>query len=143
MRIQLPQTENYVFETEYSVVISDINYGGHLGNDKYLSIAHECRTRFYHWLGFSEKNIGQTNIGTIMANAVVNYKAEAFHGDELTVCIAVENIGRSNFDIIYKIMRNHDVIAEILTTILAFHSVDKKVKSIPQIFLEKLQALSS
>lgn len=143
MRITIPAPDAYLFTTTYRVVINDINYGGHLGNDKYLTIAQEARIRFYEWLGFSEKNLGEEHIGTIMANSVVNYKAEAFHGDDLTIQIGVAVVGRSSFDLIYRISRDEQTIANILTTIVAFHLKEKNVKSIPQKFLQKLQTITS
>ena len=45
-RIKLELPEKLVFSTEIPVRITDINYGGHLGNDSILSIVQEARVRF-------------------------------------------------------------------------------------------------
>ena len=44
VKIELP--EDFIFKTEIPVRISDINYGGHLGNDSLLSIVQESRVKF-------------------------------------------------------------------------------------------------
>ena len=44
-RIKLTLPENFNFSTNIEVRITDINYGGHLGNDSVLEIIHEARIR--------------------------------------------------------------------------------------------------
>ena len=39
------------FKWPYKVPISDINYGGHMGNDKSLALFHEARIAFLKHLG--------------------------------------------------------------------------------------------
>ena len=45
-RIKLALPDRWTFSTELPVRISDINYGGHLGNDAVLALAQEARVRF-------------------------------------------------------------------------------------------------
>ncbi|MFZ9695712.1 MAG: hypothetical protein ACO3AY_07565 [Chitinophagaceae bacterium] len=40
----LPVTFKYSFEIP--IRITDINYGGHVGNDRMLTLAHEARIQF-------------------------------------------------------------------------------------------------
>jgi len=54
-RIKLELPEIMVFSTEIPVRITDINYGGHLGNDSILSIVQEARVRFLNKYNYSEK----------------------------------------------------------------------------------------
>jgi len=44
VRFKLP--DRFLFTTEIPLRVSDINYGGHLGNDAVLSLAQEARMRF-------------------------------------------------------------------------------------------------
>ena len=37
-RIEIEMTEDFVFETELAVRISDLNYTNHVGNDAFVSI---------------------------------------------------------------------------------------------------------
>ena len=85
VKIELPR--EFIFKTEIPIRINDINYGGHLGNDAVLSIAHEARLRFLKQHNFTELDAG--GAGIIMVDAAIQYKAEGFYGDIITVEIAV------------------------------------------------------
>ena len=50
--------------THYKVRIADINYGGHMGNDKALFIFHEARINFLDYFGYSEASISD-DVGII------------------------------------------------------------------------------
>jgi len=65
------------FRVRYPVRIGDINYGGHLGNDKYLLLFHDARLAYLAGLGASEKDIGG-GAGLIMSEAHVRFQAEVF-----------------------------------------------------------------
>ena len=45
-RIKLDLPERFPFSTELRVRITDVNYGGHMGNDSLLGLLHEARVRF-------------------------------------------------------------------------------------------------
>ncbi len=54
-RVQIDFPEHFCFTTDIDVRITDLNYGGHLGNDKFLSIAHEARVRFLKQTRISQR----------------------------------------------------------------------------------------
>ena len=56
-RVKLALPESFSFETDIKVRISDINYGGHLGNDSVMSLIHEARLRFLEKYGYTELNV--------------------------------------------------------------------------------------
>ena len=68
-RIKLDLPEQFPFSTELRVRITDVNYGGHMGNDALLGLLHEARVRFLTQYGFSELNI--CGAGIIMADSVI------------------------------------------------------------------------
>ena len=45
-RLQLDPLPRYTFQVEMAVRVTDLNYGGHLGNDRLLSLVHEARVAF-------------------------------------------------------------------------------------------------
>ena len=93
-RIKFDLPPRFHFSTELSIRIGDINYGGHLGNDAVLTLAHEARIRFLKQYGYSELDIEGTAI--IMADAAVVYKSEGFLGDILRIEVTVgefQNVG--------------------------------------------------
>jgi acyl-CoA thioester hydrolase len=87
----------------FEVRVGDINYGGHMGNDKALLIFHDARLKLLESLGFSEKNIGGP--GIIMRDAHVNFRKEVYLHDELTVDIGIENVSNSAFEMLYTVRR--------------------------------------
>ena len=133
VRLNLPDT--YEFSTEISVRVSDINYGGHLGNDAVLSMTHEARLRFFKSQGFpDEKHVAGT--GIILSDAVIVYKSEGFHGDILVIELARSDYSSHGFDIIYKITDKATgrEIARAKTGIVFFDYKEKKVVPVPETF---------
>ncbi len=132
VKIELP--DKFIFTTEIPIRISDINYGGHLGNDAVLAIAHEARLRFLKHHNFTELNID--GAGIIMTDAAVQYKAEAFYGDVLSVEIAVTDFTRAGCDFIYRLTNknNNTVVAIVKTGIVFYDYGNKKVVSVPEGF---------
>lgn len=137
-RIKITFPEKFLYETETDIRISDINYGDHLGNDSVLSLAHEARLRFLKSLGYTEKNI--EGKGIIMTDAAIVYKSEGYHGDNLKIRIAADDINTLGFDLIYKLIRVSDnkEIALVKTGIVFFDYERKKITSIPPDFAKKL-----
>lgn len=136
VKIELP--EKFIFKTEIPIRINDINYGGHLGNDAVLSIAHEARLRFLKQHNFTELNAG--GAGIIMVDAAVQYKAEGFYGDIILVEIAVTEITGVGCDFVYRCTNKNTgtVIAIVKTGIVFFDYDKKKVVSVPEKFISVL-----
>jgi len=124
----------------YRVAIADINYGGHMGNDRSLSLFHESRIAYFESMGFSELNIGN-QIGIIMKDAHVNFLAEVFRGDELIVEVSLGEVKGLLFNINYKVSRTRDnkLVLTGSTGILAFDYSRRKLAKTPEIFFEKIR----
>ncbi len=132
VKIELPK--EFLFKTEIPIRISDINYGGHLGNDAVLSIAHEARLRFLKQYNFTELNVG--GAGIIMVDAAVQYKSEGLHGDIVLVEIAVTDITRVGCDFVYRCTnKNTGTVIAIVKTGIVFYDYEmKKIQPIPEKF---------
>lgn len=139
IRINMPG--NFSFSTSMQVRITDINYGGHLGNDSLLSILHEARLQYLQNLGFSELDAG--GAGLIMADVAIVYKGEGFQGDVLQIQIAAGELSSRGFVLFYKITCQRKdkniLIAEAQTTMLCFNYTTRKVISMPEKLREKLE----
>lgn len=137
-RIKLEMPTAYPFKTEMTVRITDINYGGHLGNSDVLALMHEARVRFLNSFGYSEINV--EGYGTIMLDSVVIYKAQAFAGDVLQIEIAAGDFSRLGCDIFYRMTRKGDgvEIALAKTGIAVFDYANQKRVSPPEAFVKKL-----
>lgn len=139
-RIQLDLPEKFQFSTSIKVRVTDLNYGGHVGNDNILSIAHEARMQFFQHLGFkSEIDIAE-NIGTIVTDAAVVYKSESFFGDELAIKIAVDDFNKYGFDMYYEITNAQTgrEVARAKTGIICMNYNARKIAHIPEAFKKKL-----
>ena len=102
----------FCFSTNIKVCIRDINYGNHLGHDSAVSLLHEARVAFLNSIGLSE--VDNDGIGIIVSNLTVEYKNEAFYGDDLTIKVAFSRDSPLSFSLSY-VMLNANTDKELLT----------------------------
>ena len=121
------------------VRVGDINYGGHMGNDKALLIFHDARIRFLESLGFSETDIGGP--GIIMRDAHVDFKKEVFLHDILIVDVGIEEVSATSFNVMYSVKRENDgeVVFTGSTRLVAFDYKARRPVKVPEAFLEKIR----
>jgi acyl-CoA thioesterase FadM len=100
-RTKLDLPAHFSFTTDVPVRITDINYGGHVGNDSMLSLIHEARVRFLHHFGYEEMNFA--GVGLIMTDVTIEFKNELFYGDILRASIVASDFSRVTFDLHYKL----------------------------------------
>jgi YbgC/YbaW family acyl-CoA thioester hydrolase len=140
-RIKIILPQHFTFSTHIRIRITDVNYGGHVGNDALLSIIHEARMQFLHSLGYTEMNMDGT--GLIMADVAIEFKAEAFYGDNLFVSVTASDFTRAGFDLVYLLEKQQDnntvTIAIAKTGMVCFDYTAKKIAALPQNALAKLQ----
>lgn len=136
-RIKIPMPDAFPFKTEMPVTIGDVNYGNHMGNDAFLRFAQEARLRFLAQYGWSEKQI-EGPIGLIMTDAVIAYRAQAFHGDVLTVEIAVTETTRTGFQLTYRFAnRQNNDVAHATTGLAFFDYAAGRIAKTPETFLNR------
>jgi acyl-CoA thioesterase FadM len=139
-RVRLKIPAKQLFSTHITVRISDINYGNHLGNEQVLSYMQETRLRFFRSLGYeSELNI--EGIGTIQADAAIEYRGESFYGDNILCTLYLGEIGKRSIDFFYTLENesNKKLIARAKTGIAFYNYSLKTTVNIPETLLEKVQ----
>jgi acyl-CoA thioester hydrolase len=142
MRVKIEFLTPFVFQVDIPVRISDINYGGHVGNDAILSLVHEARIAFFSNWKMTEMNAGGVSI--IMADAAVQYRAEAFYGDIIKVEICVGEISSIAFELYYKLSTNrNDNIMDIAFVKTGLICYDYESRKKMKITNELLAALTS
>lgn len=99
IKIELPQV--FSFTTSLPVRITDLNYGGHVGNDRILAFLQEIRMQYFLQWGYTELNLGGT--GSIIRDAAIEFKSELFYGDIIEAAVAAGNISKASFDLFYKL----------------------------------------
>jgi YbgC/YbaW family acyl-CoA thioester hydrolase len=133
-RIKLSLPHTFTFSTNIKVRITDINYGGHVGNDSFLSLIHEARVQFLTHYGYNEINFA--GVGLIMSDVAIEFKTEAFYGDELRIDITANDFSRVSFDLVYKFSKksiegSQVIVAVAKTGMICYDYGKKKVVGIP------------
>ena len=133
-RIKIELPVKFHFKTKICIRVSDINYGGHLGNDSLLSIIQEARVQFLSSIGSTELNF--FGVAMIMSDVAIVYKSEGFYGEELIIEIAVAEISRVGFELFYKISeaKSNREVAIAKTGMISFDYQNRKVVSVPDEF---------
>ncbi len=144
-RLSLTLPEKFIYQTSLRVRISDINYGGHLGNDAVLSIIHESRFRFLNHLGYANETSMENNTGIALADSAVIYKSEAFHGDPLQIHIAAYDFNKYGMDLFYLILHeeNGKEITRAKTNMVFVNYIEKRVARVPEEFIKRLRELEA
>ena len=130
---------DFPFHTTFVVRIGDINYGGHMGNDKLLLIFHDARIRYLQYLGYSEFDIGG-GAGLLMTEAHIAFKGEVFLGDELLVGVKISDPGKVRFNVEFQVEKVPDkkIVATGSTLMAVFNYNQRKACRIPDEFLKKI-----
>jgi len=140
INIDLPGKFNY--STNIPVRITDINYGGHVGNDTILSILHEARVQFLNHYGYSELTLG--GAGLIMSDVCIEFKNELFYGDVIIASVTASEFSKVAFGIYYKLEKQINdkkiLIAIAKTGMVCYDYVNKKIVQVPQEVKDKLSA---
>jgi len=120
-----------MFISKYQVRISDINYGGHMGNERALVAFQQARIEWLKTIGLSEISIGEDK-GLIQRRANVEYLREISLGDILNIKIYPVEIRGSYFVLSHEVTNQEGV--KVLTgnvTLGSFDYSNKKLAKIP------------
>jgi len=132
-RLKLIPRDKYAFHTGIMIRTTDLNYGGHLGNDKLLSLIHEARVAFLKSHGFTERNCGGCSI--ILADTAIVYQGEGFAGDMLKFEVVAGEPSRCGFRLFYRVSRTGDgqPIALVENGVVCFDYDMRKTVSLPEV----------
>lgn len=133
-RLHLDLPEHFIYSTDLTVRVNDLNYGAHVGNDNMLVLMQQARLDFYRTNGLKDEVSFEGSVGQVIADALVIYKAEAFLGDVLTIQLAVADISKYGFDMLYRVTNKASgkEVARGKTGIVCFDYDTRKVAPIPE-----------
>ena len=141
-RIKVSLPKGFPFSTIINIRITDLNYGGHVGNDVFLSLIHEARLQFFYFYGYSELNFA--GIGLIMADAALEFRRELVYGDKVKISVAATGFDKIGFDIIYLMETQEGeswaTAGKAKTGMVCFDYNSKKKMSVPVEAINKLTA---
>ena len=139
-RIKIELPVHFTFSTTIPIRITDLNYGGHVGNDTILSLIHEARVQFLKHHGYEELNMAGT--GLIMSDVGIEFKQELFHGDIVTASVAAADFSKITFDLYYKLEKKTAdktvLVATAKTGMVCYNYDKKKVVAVPEEVKSKL-----
>jgi acyl-CoA thioester hydrolase len=132
-RIKVPIPAHLPFSTIIPIRITDLNYGGHVGNDTLLSLLHEARVQFLKHHGYGELTFA--GVGLIMADVAIEFRQELFYGDEVRVFVGVGDFTKVSFDIYFKLQKattdTESIVAVAKTGMVCYDYDKKKVVPVP------------
>lgn len=139
-RLKLSLPTDFHFSCQLPIRITDINYGGHVGNDKILTLLHEARVQYLNYFGYSELNFAGASL--IMADVSIEFKSEVFYGDVITASLIAGDFQKVSFDIYYQLVKQkegkHIVVALGKTGMVCFDYHQRKIVPLPSEAIEKL-----
>ena len=140
-RIKLMEQGNYKFQYRRKIHNEDLNYAGHLGNDRLITIIQEARIEMFKELGFTELDLGDGSTGIIIGDLVVNFRTEIFSGDELLIETSCGEVKKNSMRLFYRASRVDDGIpvSYVETGIMAFDYEKRAITKWPEVFLEKIR----
>jgi acyl-CoA thioesterase FadM len=146
-RIKIDLPDNFSFSTSIPIRITDINYGGHAGNDTILSLIHEARVQFLKAHGYTEVEF--EGVGMIMSDAGIEFKNELFYGDVVIVSVTATGFSKVSFDIYYKLEKvlrqtkddKKVLVAIAKTGMVCYDYKNKKIVVVPEKARAKLTSL--
>ena len=136
--IELP--EHFLFTTDIPIYIGHINYGHHLDNAALIGLLSEARVRFFKSLGYTELDV--EGVGIVVADAAMQYKSEAFHGETLVFQIAPADFNKYGCDLMWRASDKTSgrEVARGKTGILFFDYTARRPAPVPEGFRQRTQA---
>jgi acyl-CoA thioester hydrolase len=139
-RIKLILPETFSFSTTITIRITDLNYGGHVGNDSFLSLIHEARQQFLLSHGYKELSI--EGIGLIMADVAIEFKKELNHGDTVRISVTATDFDKLGFDLYYLLelvkAGEVEIAGKAKTGMMCYDYTLGKRQPVPEIVVQKL-----
>jgi acyl-CoA thioester hydrolase len=141
-KIKIDCPEKFPFTTTIQVRITDINYGGHAGNDSFLALIHEARMQFLKQKGYTELDCG--GVGMIMRDMGIEFKEELFFGDIVIAHVIATDFSKLSFEFYYKLEKEVNgvlkTVALAKTGMIGYDYLQKKISPLPDYVVVNLQS---
>lgn len=141
-RVNITLPQQFSFSTTIPVRITDLNHGGHVGNDTILSLIHEARVQFLKKYGYEELKF--ESVGLIMSDVAIEFKQELFYGDIVIASVTATEFSKVAFELYYKLEKTIAdktvLVAAAKTAMVCYDYDKKKITAIPAEALNKLNS---
>lgn len=130
-----------MYQFNYTIQKDDINYGGHVGNERALLFFQMARMSFFESLELSELDLGE-GAGVIQKNGFVEYNKQLFLNDSITINITNIEFSKTSFNMFYEIFnQDGDKVINGSTLLVSFDYSKHKIKKVPETFKESATKL--
>jgi len=138
---KIKMIEDFIFETELAVRLTDINYGNHVGDDAFVSLIHEARVMFLKNFGFSKPDIAGKAL--VISDLSVSYKSQSFYGDNLKFEIGAGNFNKYGCDLFYRVTntKTGNLVILAKTGIVFFDFTKNKITTPPEPFSSRFSSV--
>ncbi len=138
-RVIIEPPEHFLFTTDIPIYGSHINYGHHLDNAALIGLLSEARVRFFKSLGYTELDV--EGVGIVVADAAMQYKSEAFHGETLVFEITPADFNKYGCDLLWRATDKTSgrEVARGKTGILFFDYTARRPAPVPEGFRQRTQ----
>lgn len=121
----------------YKINDEDINYGGHVGNERALLFFQMARINFFESMGLTELDLGE-GAGVIQKNGFIEYNRQLFLNDIISINITDIEFSKSSFNIKYEIYNEENFkVINGSTLLVCYDYKTNKVRKIPENFKMK------
>jgi YbgC/YbaW family acyl-CoA thioester hydrolase len=138
-RVRIEEPDKYLYSAKITTRITDLNYGGHVGNDRIFAFMHDARVQFLKSLGYKSE-MDFDGLGNIQTDAAITYKAEVFAHEELIVEVGIKDLNKYGCDFVYRFKKSDGKVAAVgKTGIVFFDYENRKIAAIPESFRRKIE----
>ena len=134
-RVKLSPLDGYRFSYQTQIRITDLNYGGHLGNDSVVTLMQEARARMLNELKFSDSDLGDGKTGFVQADLIVNYLQEGFSFEDINILMDITDVGVRHFRVCYQFIKDNKPMILAETGMVGFDFESRKAVPLPEVFL--------
>ena len=139
-RIKINLPAHFSFQTNIKIRITDLNYGGHVGNDRFLALLQEARQEYLLQFGYGELDF--EGLGLIMADLAIQYKSELKYGQTVTISVQAADFDKLGFDLFYKMeiisATGNLLVAIAKTGMICYNYQSNKKTEIPEAAILKM-----
>lgn len=135
-RVELELPEQFFYSTTMQVRYTDLNTGGHVGNDQMISLLSSARFSFFQFLGLNEDSLDGYRV--VVTDLVTSYRSESFAEETLRFELGFMDFNKYGGDIIFRVTKGHNQLVTLAKTGFIFMGPDNKVANIPDGFINLL-----
>lgn len=128
-----------MFTTKYKIAFCETDPGGILFFAEFFKIAHIAYERFFESLNLERNYFLDSDYILPIVHSNADYLSPVKFGDELLCEVMVGEIGKTSFELVYKLINKNKTASEVLTKHVVVKKQNFEKTKIPNDLLEKLR----